>query len=245
MLAPKNIALLTSGGASTAEAIIRSCYHGELRGLYRPTLFISNNPNGKGLERVINAGMDPALCYPLTVKKGGEDQLAATLLGLFDLSKVYVVGQYGWLPITPKRVIDSFPGMMINQHPGPLDPGRPDFGGVKPGMYGMRVHCARLYYVRKVKADYWTEATAHFVEEGVDKGAIIHAEKLEILPEDTPESLSKRLLPIEHKVQIEALRMLACEEIVGVTRTRPLVEDENVPILNEAKRIAQLLYPKG
>lgn len=57
---------------------------------------------------------------------------------------------------------------MINQHGGPLDPGRPDFGG--RGMYGRRIHCARLYFVRATQRGFFTEATAQRVALQYDRG---------------------------------------------------------------------------
>lgn len=48
---------------------------------------------------------------------------------------------------------------------------RPDFGG--PGMYGRRVHCARLYFVRRARRDFFTEATVQRVSPEFDKGALL------------------------------------------------------------------------
>src|SRR5437588_342377 len=83
-------------------------------------------------------------------------------------------------------------GRIINQHPGPLDPGRPDFGG--KGMFGRRVHAARLLFVNQTGHDFWTEATSQRVAENFNEGPVLNRKQLNILPDDTVETLAARLL---------------------------------------------------
>ena len=156
---------------------------------------------------------------------------------------VNFIGQYGWHWLTPENVISEFEGRIVNQHPGPLDNGRPDFGG--PGMFGLRVHAARLCFVRKVNRDFFTEATTHRVTPEFDKGAIVKRKVLAILAEDTPESLQKRLLPIEWQTQIEALQDFANDTGQEWYRLAPLVRPDEEKILADCKQEAMRLYPEG
>ena len=78
----------------------------------------------------------------------------------------------------------------------------PKFGG--KGFYGLHVHKAVLAAGEKESG-----ATVHFVNEGVDTGEIIIQRKVNIEPDDTPESLQSRILEqIEHKILVEAIKML-------------------------------------
>ena len=144
---------------------------------------------------------------------------------------------------TPKNVCDAFLGMIVNQHPGPLDTGRPDFGGT--GMYGLRVHQTRLAFVQKVNRDFWTEATAHRVTTNFDEGKVLKREQIQILPNDTAEILRERVLPIEHKIQIELLKDFVENNIKEYNREIPLVLPGEEKILTECKAKAIEMYPKG
>ena len=53
-----------------------------------------------------------------------------------------------------------------------------------------------------------TGATVHFVDSGMDTGPILLQAPLEILPGDTERSLSERLLPLEHRLYVEAIRLI-------------------------------------
>jgi len=71
-------------------------------------------------------------------------------------------------------------------------------------MYGLKVHEAVLNYGAKISG-----ATVHFVDEGTDTGAIILQESVEVLANDTPETLQKRVLSIEHKLLPLAVKYFA------------------------------------
>lgn len=237
------IALLISGGGTTAEHIIRAARAGALPGV-EPVLVIASRPDAPGIERTIAAGMNKD---DVIVLRPGDFSDQATfgdaIIKACDARAVEFAGQYGWLAKTPKNVIEHFHGMMTNQHPGPLDPGRPDFGG--PGMYGRRVHAARLYFVRKTNHDLWTEATAQRVAVEFDGGAVLARRQVPILPDDDVPALQARLLPVEHEVQIEVLKKFATGTVKELTRERPLIKAEELAILEEAKKAAIAQFPNG
>lgn len=70
-------------------------------------------------------------------------------------------------------------------------------------MYGMRVHESVLR-----SGDSESGCTVHFVDERYDEGATVLQLRCPVLPGDTPESLSKRVLDLEHLAYKQALRML-------------------------------------
>ena len=235
------IALLISGGGTTAEAIIRACDSGKLTGVV-PVVVVASKPDAGGIERLQKSGF-PKEAIHIVVPRLFETREAfgEHLLRIFESAKVDFVGQYGWNPKTPANVIAHYRRMMTNQHPGPLDPGRPDFGG--EGMYG--VICARMLFVRRTNREFWTEATAQRVAEHLDEGAVLGRRQVTILPEDTVETLQARLLPEEHALQIEILQRFADGKVEELVRNEPLVRPEEYAILEECKKEAIRLYPNG
>jgi len=149
-----------------------------------------------------------------------------------------VVTQNGWLPITPEHVIDEFRETIFNQHPGPV----PEFGG--RGMYGRRVHAARLLFVRETKRDFWTEAIAQRVDKRYDQGAVVKSTRVDILPDDTVDDLQQRVLPVEHRTQIDLLKDVASGNVKEIPSEK-LVRLGEEKILFIAKWSARLLYPHG
>jgi phosphoribosylglycinamide formyltransferase 1 len=254
-----NTALLISGGGSTATAIMKASRAGRLD--IRPVIVIANHPKAGGLKKAKQLGVETKVINPQGQGFGHR------LLQTFEEYQVGLVSQNGWLPLTPAKVVEKYPERIINQHPGPLDPGRPDFGG--KGMYGARVACARLAYLSLLagkneltKKDYWTEATTHFVTPEYDKGQIIKTIKLNLANEFPFEKLSdlitnERLLinatqkvqsvliGLEHQLVIDTLQYLSAEKRISDIQKKPLIPKQNVSILNQAKQLAIKLFPKG
>lgn len=236
------LALLISGSGTTACSIISAYFTGKLK--LTPVLVIASNSGISGIKRLIDIGFDKrniVVADPRIYQKSSV--FARKLLTECEKRNVNLVGQYGWLPLTPKEFIDRFTGRIINQHPGPLDPPRMDFGG--KGMYGRRVHCTVLYFRRKTNHDYWTEAVTHFVTKEYDKGEVIKSKKIPILSSDSVEDLQSRVLPIEHQVQIAALEDFIKGKVKIYCRDNPLIKKNEYHILKEAQRTALLLYPHG
>ena len=241
-----NVALLITGGGTTMREILRACKDGRMPHV-NPRLIIASRPDAAGIEKAKAEGMDEKDI--VVIRRKGKElpeflEFGEAIIKACRERGVDFIGQYGWLPLTPPNVIEAFKGMIVNQHPGPLDPGRPDFGG--EGMYGRRVHCARLYFVRTLNVDYpTTEVVAHRVYEEFDKGPVLHRAVVPISKHDDPSSLQERALPVEHRIQIETLQMFCEGTVRELVRERPLLPDEAVPVLNMAKHIGITLYPKG
>lgn len=245
----KRLATLISGGGTTMAAILEACgSDGPLYGLVDPVLIVASNKDAGGIAKAEAAGMERMknlfICDPRSF--ASRENFGLALLDLLDRFKPDIVGQYGWLPRTPDCVIKTYQGRLFNQHNNPLDPGRPHFGGKR--WFGRRNICARLLYVRETgdPEDRFTEATIHRVVKGeMDSGEVIGRARVDILPGDDVYSLQQRLLPVEHRLQIEVLELLSRGTAVPLHREKPLVPDDRIGLLEESIRIATLLFPNG
>ena len=220
---------------------------------------ISSRENAGGIEKAKRLGAPTEVIRPRDYQD--REKFGEELLSALESHRVKVVSQNGWLPLTPKNVVEKYSGLIVNQHPGPLDCGRPDFGG--KGMYGSAAHCARVAYEWLTgEENPWTEATIHYVTAEYDKGELIKTarmnfptlgrsitvEELANAPEElirATENCQRRLLPIEHRNVIAGLEMVARGEVGLGKRETPLVPRGNWDILRQAKDLAIRLFPKG
>lgn len=237
------IALLISGGGTTMEAIIKACKEGVLKNV-EPVLVIASKSDIGGIQKALNLGIEKKDIVILNPKSfSNREEFGEAIISECKKRDVNFIGQYGWHFLTPENVIREFEGKIINQHPGPLDTGKSDFGGA--GMFGLRVHQTRLEFVRRTNRDFWTEATTHYVTKEFDKGKVIKRKQISILPNDTAEILQARVLPVEHQVQIEALQDFANDTVLEFQRKIRLVLPEEEEVLKECKELAIKMYPKG
>lgn len=243
------VGLFISGGGTTAARIVRECREGVLRGIARRALVVSSRTQAQSLQRVLDAGVDKHDIVVIRPRDFSDPQaFGEAIIRRCEKHDVHLIGQYGWMPSTPVNVIERFQGRMVNQHPGPLDPGRQDFGG--QGMFGLRVHCARIYFARAVGHGFFTEATAQRVAPDYDRGPVIARWALPILryphQRDTACTLAARLLPLEHDMHLHVIGEFSREGWMSeLVRNTCLVDPAFVPILEEAKRVAAVLYPHG
>ncbi|HCY18033.1 MAG: Phosphoribosylglycinamide formyltransferase [Candidatus Nomurabacteria bacterium GW2011_GWF2_35_12] len=237
------IALLISGEGTTMETIIKATQNDTLKNV-NPVLVIASKENASGLIKAKNLGISEKNILVINPKnfKTGEE-FGEKIIKECKERNVDFIGQYGWLVKTPENVCETFKERIINQHPGPLDNGRPDFGGA--GMYGKRVHEARLEFVRRTNHDFWTEATSHRVTSKFDEGTILKIKRVPIFPGDTAEILQARMLPIEHEIQIEILKDFSEGKEKEFYRDLSLIRKEEENILEESKELAKKMYPNG
>lgn len=240
----ERLATLISGGGTTMQEIVRACQAGEIP--MDVVCVISSTPTAGGIDKARKLGIpdkDIVVVDPNNFrgedKKVDQEEFGLQILKELRERGVTVVTQNGWLPLTPEHVIDEYPETIFNQHPGPV----PEFGG--QGMYGRRVHAARLLFIRMTKRDYWTEAIGQRVHRDYDQGAVVKSAQIDILPEDTADDLQQRVLPVEHRVQIDLLKDIAKGDIREVTTRETLVRPGEEQILFLAKRVARMLYPHG
>lgn len=169
------------GNGTTLQAIIDSINNGNLKA--KINLVVSDNKDAYALERAKKSNIPT---YVIKNKTSEDiDVELSNLLKNYDIDLIVLVG---YLKLIGKRLIDNY--TIINTHPSLL----PKFGG--KGMYGMNVHKA----VVEAKEKY-SGPTVHFVNSNYDEGNIIAQTKLELSPDETPESLSMKVQAVE-KIQL-------------------------------------------
>ncbi len=233
------LAMFISGGGTTAMAIHEAIKEGDLPNV-EIACVISSNPKAGGIRKLRDAGVKNIDVVDSKGFKLDRYNFGAIILYYLRKHKANFIGQYGWLPLTPSNVIEAFEGRIVNQHPGPLRSSHLDFGG--KGMHGIRVHAARLGFVRKTDRCFFTEAVTHEVTADYDSGKVIHYNRLEINPDETPETLQSRLLPVEYQTQIEVLHNISGGRHSLNPPIGELVDVEEKGILNQCKEEAIRLY---
>ena len=142
----------------------------------------SNVPGARGLRRAEAAGV-PTAVFPLAQYRDRDARDSAMADWLVSQGVELVVCA-GYMQLLRPSFLERFPQRVVNVHPAPL----PDFPGAHP-----------LEDVLEAGATA-AAATVHYVDEGVDTGAVIASESVPVLAEDTVESLRERVHEAEHRL---------------------------------------------
>lgn len=188
------IAVFVSGGGTNLQALI-DAEHSRVLTSGTICLVIADKPGIGAIERAQKAGID---CVVIPRKENGFEDRVLAALKEHDIDMIVLAG---FLGILSARFLESFSGPVLNIHPSLI----PSFCG--KGFYGLKVHMAALDYGVKV-----TGATVHLVNEIPDGGKILLQKAVDILPEDTPESLQQRVMEqAEWIILPQATEMIAAE----------------------------------
>ena len=197
----KNIVVLVSGGGTNLQALIDAEKSGVIKG-GKITCVISSKEGVYALERAKNSNI-PTRVIP---RKQFSDSLSYSkaILEALNEEKADLVVLAGFMTILDECVTKEYAYKIINVHPALI----PSFCG--EGFYGLKVHEAALEYGVKVSG-----ATIHFVNEKADAGAIILQGTVDVLPEDTPEILQKRIMEnVEWKLLPKAVSLFCQDKII-------------------------------
>lgn len=199
------IAVLVSGGGTNLQALIDAEENGGISD-GELVLVVSSNAKAYALTRAADAGIPAVVCSrkELGTQEAFEEKLRAVLAEY----GVELIVLAGFMSILSADFTARWPRRILNVHPSLI----PSFCG--KGYYGLKVHEAALSYGVKV-----TGATVHMVNEVPDGGEILLQQAVEILPDDTPETLQKRVMEqAEWKLLPQATQMIAKEIREGKKR---------------------------
>ncbi len=190
----KSIAVFVSGGGTNLQALIDAQNSGIIKN-GEIKLVISNNKLAYALTRAKENGIEHATV--LRKDFPSQQDFEGQIISLLREKEIDLIVLAGFMSILSEDFTKLYANKIINVHPSLI----PSFCG--KGFYGLRVHEAALDYGVKV-----TGATVHFVNEIPDGGAIILQKAVEIQPEDTAESLQKRVMKqAEWKILPEAVEL--------------------------------------
>lgn len=193
------VCVLVSGGGTNLQAIMDAIDNKTIRNAEIVSV-ISNNKSAYALERARNHGIDAIAVSPKDYET--RELFNEALLETIKEKRPDLIVLAGCLVVLPEQMIREYEGKIINIHPSLI----PSFCG--KGFYGLRVHEACLE--RGVKI---TGATVHYVDAGTDTGPIILQKAVEVLPDDTPEILQKRVMEqAEWVILPQAIDMIANKE---------------------------------
>jgi phosphoribosylglycinamide formyltransferase-1 len=168
------IGVLVSGEGTNLQALLDADL---------PVVAVASNVAGaRALERAEAAGVATAV-FPLG-DYANRDERDAEMGDWLVKRGVRLVVCAGYMHLLRPSFLARFPGRVVNVHPAPL----PDFPGAHP--------LEDLLAARAPAA----AATVHYVDEGVDTGAVIASEPVPVLPSDTVETLRARVHAAEHRL---------------------------------------------
>ncbi len=180
------LGILISGRGSNFQAIHQAIERGELAA--EIACVISNVPDAAGLGYAQTYGLPAHALDSKGIKRADFD---TRLIGILHDAKVDLVCLAGYMRLLSPHFIQAFAGRILNIHPSLL----PAFPGLDAQSQA---------FAARVKT---TGCTVHFVDEGLDTGPVIAQAQVPVLPADTVESLSARILQQEHLLYPRALAM--------------------------------------
>ena len=191
----KRLALFASGRGSNGEALYKAMQEGLINGEF--VVIITDHADAGIVER--SKGWEIPL---IAIERSQFDSKQAFEQAQLDALEPYCVDGIvlaGYMRIVGTGLIARYEHKMLNIHPALL----PSF----PGLHG---------YQQAIDAGVKvTGCTVHFVDAGMDTGPIIMQNTVPVYPDDTEDTLSERLLPVEHATYREALRLF-CEDALRI-----------------------------
>ena len=203
------VLVCVSGGGTNLQALIDSMENGTVKGA-QIIRVISNNRNAYALERAAKHGIAAECISPKDYDS--REEFNRAFLQSVDQAEPDLIVLAGFLVVIPPEMIAKYRNRIINIHPSLI----PSFCGT--GCYGLKVHEKALE--RGVKV---TGATVHYVDEGTDTGPIILQKAVEILPDDTPQTLQRRVMEQAEWVLLPRAVELIAEGRVGVKDGRAVI----------------------
>lgn len=185
--------MLASGRGSNLQALIEARQAGKL-----PAEIVavgSDHAEAQALKRAEKADI-PYRAFPLKAYSSRAEQEQAILAWLEE-NRVELLVLAGFMRVLSSNFLKALNCPVLNIHPSLL-----------PSFQGLHAQRQALEYGVKVAG-----CTVHFVDEGLDSGPIIMQEAVPVKPGDTEETLTERILKVEHKLYPEAVRRVVLGEV--------------------------------
>jgi len=189
------IGVLVSGEGTNLQALIDARL---------PIACVASNRRGaRALARAEQAGIETAVFDAAGYASREERDIA--LAEWLESRGVELVVCAGYMHLFRKQFFDYYGGRVINTHSAPL----PEFPGAHPIEDVLAAGVSE------------TAATVHYVDEGIDTGPVITAEKIPVYPGDDVETLRQRVQAVEHRILPEVVRDLIVSARCGLRQPQP------------------------
>lgn len=187
------IAILASGRGSNMQAIVRAQQSGKIKG--EIICVLSDKSNAAALDFAREQGIHIELLLAADYEnRAAYDKALVARLKELDAELVVLAG---FMRLLSADFVNAFPERIINIHPALL-----------PAFPGLHAQKQALEYGVKVSG-----CTVHFVDSGMDSGAIIAQAVVPVLPDDTEDSLAARILEQEHQLYPQVVADFAAGKI--------------------------------
>lgn len=186
----KKLGVLASHRGTNFQAILDACENQRLNA--EVVIAISNNSGSEALSRARRHNI--ATLHASSLTHPTPSSLDQTICAALTEANVDIVVTAGYMKKLGPETLSQFQGRIVNVHPSLL----PKYGG--QGMYGEHVHRAVLQ-----SGDTETGLTVHLVDREYDTGPILNQRKVPVLPGDTIDDLSQRVLSEEHELLVQTL----------------------------------------
>jgi phosphoribosylglycinamide formyltransferase 1 len=187
-----NIAVLLSGNGTTLQNLIDRIDEGIIPA--KIILVLSSKEDSYGLQRAKNAGID---AFAVSKKKFvSSTQFNDALYKYIYSYPIDLIILAGFMSIF--RIDKKFQNKVLNVHPALI----PAFCG--KGFYGEKVHRSVIESGVKI-----TGCTVHFADDVYDHGPIILQKPVNVLDNDTPDTLAHRVQEQERIALVQAVKLFA------------------------------------
>lgn len=180
------IAIFASGSGTNAENLARKFQNNDRISI---SLILTNRKNAGVIDRVKDYDI-PVLYIPNSTWDNSPAKIPE-ILKEYDIDLIVLAG---FMHFIAPPIVAAFKNRILNIHPSLL----PAYGG--KGMWGHHVHEA-VIKAREAKSG----VTVHYVTEEIDGGEIILQKSIDVLPDDTPETLENRIHLLEYELYPEAV----------------------------------------
>jgi phosphoribosylglycinamide formyltransferase 1 len=188
VVSQRNLGVLISGRGSNLQALIDTIATGELDA--RIAVVISNKADAAGLDRARAAGIETLTIShrDYGVRADFDRAIASALLE----RGVNLVCLAGFMRLIGTPILEAFPNAILNIHPSLL-----------PAFPGVDAQAQAIAYGVKVSG-----VSVHLVTGELDGGPIVLQAAVAVKDDDTPETLSARILVEEHRIYPEAVKII-------------------------------------
>lgn len=186
-----NLAVLASTSGTDLQAILDEMEAGKMPEISLRCV-ISNKEDCGALEKARNAGIEDVFIDPKDLEREEFDRKISQVL---EERKIDLIVMIGYMRFVSPWFVEKYRNRIMNVHPSLL----PAFAG-----RATNIHEEILEHGCKLSG-----ATIHFVDEGADTGPIILQEAVQIVGDETAESLREKVQNLEKQMYPEAIRLFA------------------------------------